>query len=170
MVTRLVAEIADEYYALLALDNRLTTLDRTIEIQQHSLEVAQAMKAAGRSTELAVQRFQAEVRKNQSEKLIVRQEIVEVENRINFLAGRFPQRVERMPVQYIDLYLPALGTGVPSDLLMNRADIRQAERDVAAAGLDVQVARARFYPSLSLNAALVIRRSTPGTCSLPQNL
>jgi NodT family efflux transporter outer membrane factor (OMF) lipoprotein len=161
VVTRLVAEIADEYYALLALDNRLTTLDRTIEIQQHSLEVAQAMKAAGRSTELAVQRFQAEVRKNQSEKLIVRQEIVEVENRINFLAGRFPQRVERMPVQYIDLYLPALGTGVPTDLLMNRADIRQAERDVAAAGLDVQVARARFYPSLSLNAGVGYQAFNP---------
>jgi len=161
VVTRLVAEIADEYYALLALDNRLITLDRTIEIQQHSLEVAQAMKAAGRSTELAVQRFQAEVRKNQSEKLIVHQEIVEVENRINFLAGRFPQRVERMPVQYIDLYLPALGTGVPSELLMNRADIRQAERDVAAAGLDVQVARARFYPSLSLNAGVGYQAFNP---------
>ena len=48
------------------------------------------MKEAARGTELAVQRFQAEVRKNQSEKLIIQQEIVEVENRINFLARSLP--------------------------------------------------------------------------------
>ncbi|MEO8498278.1 MAG: TolC family protein, partial [Planctomycetota bacterium] len=124
VITRLVAEVADEYYELLALDNRLETLDRTIAIQQRSLEVAEAKKAAGRGTELAVQRFLAEVHKNQSEKLIIHQGIVEVENRINFLVGRYPQRVERMPTAYIDLYLPALGTGLPSQLLSNRADIR----------------------------------------------
>lgn len=161
LVTRMVAEIADEYYELLALDNRLSTLDRTIEIQQNSLEVSEAMKAAGRATELAVQRFQAEVRKNQSEKLIIHQEIIEVENRINFLAGRFPQRVERMSTEYIDLYLPALGTGIPSQLLMNRADIREAEREVAAAGLDVRVARARFYPSLTLSAGVGYQAFNP---------
>ena len=55
-----------------------------------SLETAKAMKEAARDTELAVQRFQAEVRKNQSEKLIIQQEIVEVENRINFLARPLP--------------------------------------------------------------------------------
>ncbi|MCA9119808.1 MAG: efflux transporter outer membrane subunit [Planctomycetales bacterium] len=161
VVTRLVAEIADEYYQLLALDNRLTTLDQTIQIQQHSLEVAQAMKDAGRGTELAVQRFQAEVRKNQSEKLIIHQEIIEVENRINFLAGRFPQQVERNRREYLDLYLPAIASGVPSELLVNRADIREAERQVAAAGLDVQVARARFYPSLSLNAGVGYQAFNP---------
>ena len=95
IVTRLVAEIAENYYELMALDNRLETLDQTIEIQEQSLEIAKAKKEAGRDTELAVQRFQAEVRKNQSEKLIIQQEIIEVENRINFLLGRFPQPVER---------------------------------------------------------------------------
>lgn len=154
VITRLVAEVADEYYELLSLDNQMETLDRTIAIQQRSLEVAKAKKAAGRGTELAVQRFLAEVHKNQSEKLIIHQEIVEVENRINFLVGRYPQRVERMPMAYLDMYLPALGSGLPSQLLSNRADIREAERAVAAAGLDVQVARARFYPSLSLNAGV----------------
>ncbi len=95
-VTRLVAEIAENYYRLMALDKRLETLDKTIELQEQSLEIAKAKKEAGRGTELAVQRFQAEVRKNQSEKLIVKQEIVEVENRINFLLNRFPEPVERM--------------------------------------------------------------------------
>lgn len=154
IVTRLVAEVAENYYELLALDNRISTLDKTVEIQQQSLEIAEVKKRAGRGTELAVQRFQAEVRKNQSEKSIIAQEIVEVENRINFLLGRYPQTIERISVEYVDLNLHTLSAGVPSQLLQNRADIRQAEREVAAAGLDVKVARARFYPSLSLNAGL----------------
>ena len=95
-VTRLVAEIAENYYGLMALDKRLETLDKTIELQEQSLKIAKARMEAARGTELAVQRFQAEVRKNQSEKLIVKQEIIEAENRINFLVNRFPQPVERM--------------------------------------------------------------------------
>jgi NodT family efflux transporter outer membrane factor (OMF) lipoprotein len=154
IVTRLVAEIADHYYELLALDNRQTTLDKTIEIQQQSLEMSKAKKAAARGTELAVQRFEAEVRKNQSEKLIVTQEIVEVENKINFLLGRYPQHVARPPAEFVNLNLPMLSSGAPSQLLQNRADVRQAERELAAAGLDVQVARARFFPSLNITAGV----------------
>ncbi len=157
VVTRLVAEIAENYYELLALDNRLKTLDQTIAIQEESLKIAQAKKAAARETELAVKRFQAEVRKNQSEKLIIQQQIVVVENRINFLTGRYPQPVERASENYIDLELPSLCVGLPSQLLMNRNDIRQAERELMAAGLDVQVARARFFPSLDMSAGVGLR-------------
>jgi multidrug efflux system outer membrane protein len=154
VVTRLVAEVAENYYELMALDQQLATLDTTIALQEQSLEVAKAKKAAGRATELAVQRFEAEVRKNQSEKLIISQQIVEVENRINFLAGRFPQPVERATTDFIDLEMHTLSAGVPSQLLFNRADIRQAERELAAAGMEVQVARAEFYPSLIIDAGI----------------
>jgi NodT family efflux transporter outer membrane factor (OMF) lipoprotein len=150
--TRLISEVAEKYYELLALDNRLQTLDKTIEIQEQSLETSKAMKEAARGTELAVQRFDAEVRKNQSERLIIQQEIVEVENRLNFLVGRFPQPVARKSSDYLDLQLHALSAGVPAQLVQNRADIREAERELAAAGLDIKVARARFYPSLNISA------------------
>jgi outer membrane protein TolC len=138
----------------MSLDQRLANLDRTIELQQQSLEVAQAKKQAGRGTELAVQRFRAEVRKNQSEKLIVRQEIVEVENRINFLVNRFPQPVERMSAVFFDLDVRMLSVGVPAQLLQNRPDIRQAEREMAAAGLDVLVARAHFFPRVDITGGV----------------
>lgn len=154
VVTRLVAEVAENYYALMALDQRMAILDQTIAIQERSLEVAKSLKEAGRGTELAVQRFQAEVRRNQSEKLIVKQEIVEVENRLNFLAGRFPGPVPRAADGFLDLELPAVCVGVPAQLLRNRPDIRQAELEVQAAGLEVKVARAAFYPRLDITAGL----------------
>lgn len=162
IITRLVADIAEDYYELLALDKQLQTLDKTIELQEQSLVVANAKKEAGRGTELAVQRFQAEVRKNQSEKLVISQNIVEAENRINFLAGRFPQAIERQSVDFINLNLHSLSAGVPSQLLQNRSDIRQAERELAAAGLEVQVARANFYPSLNISAGVGYRAFDSG--------
>ena len=154
VVTRTVAEIAEKYYELMSLDKQLETLDQTIALQEQSLMIAQARKEAGRDTELAVQRFEAEVRKNQSQKLIIRQSIVEAENHINFLAGRFPQPVERMSVDFIDLRLTPLAVGVPSQLLQNRPDIRQAERELRAAGIDIQVARADFYPKVFITAGV----------------
>jgi outer membrane protein, multidrug efflux system len=154
-VTKLVAEVAENYYNLLALDKRLETLDITIGLQEQSLGVAKAKLAAGRGTDLAVQRFQAEVRKNQSEKLIVRQQIIESENRVNFLVNRFPQPVERMSnVDYFNLNIHDLSVGVPPQLLQNRPDIRQAEYELVAAGLDVKVARAHFFPRLDISAAV----------------
>ncbi len=162
VITRLIADVAEEYYDLLALDNKLRTLDKTIELQEKSLEVAKAKKDAGRVTELPVQRFQAEVRKNQSEKQLLAQEIVEAENRINFLAGRFPQPIERQTVDFINLNLHSLSAGVPAQLLQNRNDIRQAERELAAAGLEVQVARANFYPSLNISAGVGYRAFNSG--------
>lgn len=155
VVTRLVAEIAESYYGLLALDKRIETLDITIGLQEQSLEVAKAQKEGVRGTELGVQRFRAEVRKNQSQKLIIRQEIIEVENRINFLVGRFPEPVARRSSEgFYDLNLHALRKGMPCDLLLNRPDIRQAERELEAAGLDIKVARANFYPKLVLSAGV----------------
>lgn len=157
IATRMIAEVAENYYELLALDNRLVILDKTIEIQQNSLTTAERLMEAGHGTKLGVQRFQAEVRKNQSHKLIIQQQIVEAENRINFLLGRYPQPVERPTVEYIDMNLHALSAGIPSQLLQNRSDIRQAERELQAAGLDVKVARARFYPTLGISAGVGYR-------------
>lgn len=153
-VTELVADIAENYYELAALDQRLLYLDQTIKLQQQSLEVAKAQKQAARGTELGVQRFLAEVRKNESQRFIVKQRIIQVENQINFLAGRYPELVERAAWDFIKLDSRAIQVGVPAQLLGNRRDIRAAERELNAAGLDVLVARARFFPRLIINAGV----------------
>jgi outer membrane protein TolC len=158
VVTSVVAEIADNYYGLLALDKRMENLDQIIALQEQSLRFAQLAKEFARGTDLPVQRFQAEVRKNQSEKLVVLQDIIQVENRINFLAGRFPQPVERPSgktiEEFIDMNLHTLSVGLPPQLLQIRPDIRRAERELAATGLDVLVARKNFYPHGLLTAGV----------------
>jgi multidrug efflux system outer membrane protein len=169
-VTRLVAEIAEKYYELMALDRRLENLDQTIELQEQSLKIAKSRLEAGRGTELAVQRFRAEVRKNQSEKLIVKLEIVQVENRINFLVNRFPQPVERMSAGFFDLKFQPLSVGAPSQLLLNRPDIRQAEREVEATGLDIKVARAHFFPKVSITGGIGYEAFNPRYLFQPDTL
>ena len=169
-VTRLVADVADNYYNLMALDKRIEILDRTITLQQQSLKTAQAFFDAGRVSELPVRRFEAEVRRNQSEKAIVRQEIVEAENRINFLLGRLPQPVDRDATKFLDLNINALRVGVPAQLLENRPDIRQAERELAAAGLDVKVARAHFFPRVDITGGIGTRAFNPKFLFNPESM
>jgi NodT family efflux transporter outer membrane factor (OMF) lipoprotein len=154
MVTQLVAEIASSYYELMALDNRLEVLQRNIAIQQSALEIVKLEKQAARVTQLAVQRFEAEVLKNQSRQFELEQERIEAENRINFLLGRYPQSVAR-DSQVFKGPLPNVArTGIPSQLLENRPDVRAAELELAAAKLDVKSAKAAFYPALSIEAGV----------------
>ena len=124
-VTTLVAEIAENFYRLMALDKRIENLDQIIEFQTKSLGIAKARKEAARDTELGVLRFQADLNRNYSEKLIINQSIIQGENRINFLVNRYPQRVERMSEGFYDLEIHPLSVGVPSQLLQNRPDIRR---------------------------------------------
>lgn len=160
-VTELVADIADSYFELASLDKRLEYLNQTIGFQQQARQIAEANKQAGRSTELGVQRFQAEVRRNESERLIVRQRIIEAENRINFLLGRYPQPVNRVAWDNISLDSRIVCAGLPSQLLQNRRDIREAERELAATGLDIRVARARFFPRLDITGGIGYEAFSP---------
>jgi NodT family efflux transporter outer membrane factor (OMF) lipoprotein len=153
MRTRMVAEIAASYYQLLALDNQLEILQQNIAIQKKALTIVRLQKEAAQLTELAVKRFEAEVAKNQSYQYELKQAIVESENRINFLVGRFPQKVERSAVDLEEVELDSLYAGLPLQLIQNRPDLRAAELRLEATHLDVRSAKANFYPSISLDAA-----------------
>ncbi|MCS6821317.1 MAG: efflux transporter outer membrane subunit [Microscillaceae bacterium] len=159
--TKLISEMAHVYYELLALDNYLEILQQNIEIQQNALKIINLEKNAGQVTELAVRRFEAEVSKNQSLKYEIQQQIVQMENYLNFLAGRFPQPIKRNAKQFFNLPTDSLAVGIPSQLLDNRPDIRQATLNVEATKLDVQVARARFLPALTLTADMGIAAFNP---------
>lgn len=157
LITQIVAEIARSYYELIAVDNMLEILQRNIDIQINVLEIVRLEKLAARVTELAVQRFEAEVLKYKSRRFIFEQEKIQLENRINFLAGRFPQPIQRNSAALKAPVQNDIVAGLPSELLENRPDVRQAELELAAAELDVKVAKAAFYPSLSIDAGVGYR-------------
>ncbi|MGJ1224305.1 TolC family protein [Sphingobacterium siyangense] len=161
VLSSLIAEVARSYYELLALDNQLTIIKQNIELQDNALAVIRLQKQAARVTELAVQKFEAEVLKTKGMEFETRQQIKETENRINFLLGRFPQEIKRDKSNFVDLIPAKVQTGIPSQLLSNRPDIREAEYELAAAKLDVQIARKEFYPSLEISAALGLQAFKP---------
>lgn len=160
VVTNLIAEIAASYFELLALDKQLEIVDQNIAIQTNALEVVKLQKEATRVTELAVRKFEAEVLRTQSLRFDILQRITETENKINFLAGRYPQPVRRND-QVFGNATAKIAAGIPADLLANRPDIRQAELNLAAAKLDVKAARAQFYPSLGITAGVGYRAFNP---------
>lgn len=161
LVTNLVSEVTSSYYELMALDNLLEAVNSNISILKNALTIIEQQKQAARTTELAVRRFEAEVLKNESHRYEIQQRITETENRINFMVGRYPQRIERSSAGFFTITLDSLKSGVPSQLLQNRPDVRQSEQALKAAELDIEVARARFYPSLSIGAGIGYQAFNP---------
>jgi outer membrane protein, multidrug efflux system len=171
MVTHLVAEIARTYYELVAFDRRLDLIEQTLAIQANALAVVQLQKEAGRVTELAVRRFEAEVQGNRTRLAETRQQITAAQNRLNFLVGRYPGAIARSPRDFDSADPRAVEPGSPADLLRHRPDVRRAELELAAADLDVQAARARFYPGLGLTGAVGVQSFELGSLmSTPASL
>ncbi|CAM3859412.1 MULTISPECIES: TolC family protein [Flavobacterium] len=171
VITNLIAEIANSYYELLALDNQLSLIKQNINIQNDALKIVKLQKESAKVTELAVKRFEAQVLYTQSLQFNIEQNIVETENRINYLLGRYPQPIERDSKFFATLNIESIGMGLPSELLINRPDIRQAELNLEAAKLDIKVAKARFYPSLGISAGIGFQAFNPSyLIKTPQSL
>ena len=152
IITSLVAEVANTYYELMALDKQLEIVNNYVDVLQRAKKLVDLQQQAARVTSLAVKRFEAEVLKNQGRKFELLQKITVTENKINVLLGRFPQPVIRSTEDFISLRPSIVNPGVPSKLLDNRPDVIKAALKLKAAKLDVKVAKARFYPSLSIEA------------------
>ncbi|MBB5395646.1 TolC family protein [Mucilaginibacter sp. AK015] len=171
VLTNLIAEVSGSYYELLAYDNQLEIVRQNIKLQKNALELVKIQKQAARVTELAVQKFQAEVLKSESMEFDILQNIKETENNINFLLGRYPQEIPRDKSNFLSLTPPMVHAGIPSQLLAARPDIKKAELELAAAKLDVKVARAEFYPSFGISAGLGFQAFKPSYLfKLPESL
>lgn len=154
LVTNLVSEVANTYYELLALDNKLAIINRNIELVEDAVRTVKLQKLAAKSNELGVQRLQAEVYKNYSQRYEILQSITIKENELNILVGRIPEHINRDTATFWKVNNQNAQLGIPSQLLNNRADIRKAEYEIQAAKLNTQVARASFFPSVSLRAGV----------------
>lgn len=169
--TVLVAELAEAYVELMALDNQLQIVENNVALLEDSLRVVRLQKEAARSSELAVQRFDAERLQSLGQAVQLRQQIIETEVRINLLCGRSPQPVARSSGTFVDTALAPPAMGTVAALLDDRPDIREAAAALEAAKLDVKVARGLFYPSLSIDAALGVEAyAASKLASLPASL
>lgn len=154
VISSLVSDIALSYYELQALDAELNIIQQTIVKQQEALDVIQLQKDAARANELAVQQFTAQLLGTKAMEKEVLQQITLVENRINFLIGRFPQPVARtaMVTQISTTHM--LNAGIPSQLLENRPDIKAARFQVEASRFNVKAAKAAFFPNINITAGV----------------
>ena len=171
MVTELVAHIAHAYYELLALDYQMELIESNIQLQHDALEVVILQKASARVNELAVKRFEAQVYKTTSMKFAVQQQIIETENLLRFLTGRYGGDIPRDYKELALLATDSLAYGLPAQLLLNRPDVRQAEHQLVAARLDVKSARARFLPQVGIRAGVGFQAFNPAyVIQSPQSL
>ncbi|MBR9923128.1 MAG: TolC family protein [Bacteroidetes bacterium] len=170
LVSNLIAEIAHSYYELAALDNLLEIINSNAAIQAEALRKVKIQKENASANQLAVNRFEAQLLKTQNLQYDVRQQIVETENRINYLVGRYPSPIERNTAGFMSLNLDSLQVGIPARLLQNRPDIRQAEYQLQAANLDVKVARADFLPSLDISAGIGFQAFNPSFLLNPESM
>ena len=161
VITNLVAEVAIAYYGLLALDHVRDLLRETIARQTQAVDMIRAQKEAGRTNELAVQQFEAQVASTHAMDAVAVQETRELEIRLNVLLGRLPSPIPRVKEDLLRDVATTLAAGVPSDLLRHRPDVREAELQVEAARLDLAAARAAFFPSLEITADIGYRAFDP---------
>lgn len=148
--TSIVAEVASLYYRLLALDAELEIINRNLILQQTAVDKIDVLKQGARANELAVQQFIAQLLDTQALLEMKKQEIVRTENLLNLLLGRFPMAIARGQGIISQKIPTKIYTGIPSDLLYQRPDVKQAELLLGATNADLGVAKAAFFPSLTI--------------------
>lgn len=170
IVTSLIAEIAGEYYHLLALDSELAIMRYNIDLQTKATETVQNLKQAGRANELAVNQFTAQLLNSKGALASISQEIIASENRLNMLIGRFPQPIPRGEPLRLRDFPDSISTGIPAQMLRKRPDILQAQRELLASHSELRAADLAFLPSLHISADLGMQAFKSGLIFAPGSL
>ncbi|ACU03465.1 efflux transporter outer membrane subunit [Pedobacter heparinus] len=150
--TQLIADIANRYFTLLALDQQLQVLEQTVNNRKTDVRTMKALKAANIVNGAA--EVQSEASQYAAEVAVPRlkKQIRETENALNILLARPPSAIYRSSLDEQQLLID-LKAGIPAQLLQNRPDIKQAEYAFMAAFENTNAARKLFYPSFNLTAA-----------------
>ena len=146
--TVLVCEIANLYYSLIGLDKKEYVLHLAIEKMRESQELAEELMKEGEESRLSVDQFRSRRLKLEDMLLQTEQEIAESERAFAILLGKFPFDIKRSSFEDVSSYGFPVDVGLPTQLLLNRPDIRAAEMELLASKLDASAARKTFFPSL----------------------
>lgn len=149
--TQLVSQIATDYYTLLAYDAQLDLTIKTVANRKEDVTTVQALKNSDAATGADV--VQAQANRYSAEVTIpdIKQNIRQTENEICILVGRTPGVIDRDSLS-AESVVSSLPTGIPSQLLVNRPDIQEAELQLRNAFEMTNVARTYFYPSLTITS------------------
>src|SRR3954447_21849736 len=151
----LISDVVRGYFTLRTLDSQVEITRRTIETRRESRRLQRLLYDAGESSQLDLRQVEAEAAQAEAILPALEQNQAQQENALAVLLGRSPRAVMEGAVDRglaLDALAlpPAVPTGLPSDLLQRRPDIRQAEQQLIAANARIGVARAAYYPSISL--------------------
>jgi multidrug efflux system outer membrane protein len=161
----LVADVAKGYFALRALDAQVAITRRTLSTRQASTALQRMRFEAGVASEFDLRQVEAESAQAQALLPNIEQRLAVQETALAVLIGRSPRAVVTQPVDRgtaIDAMTPppSVPAGLPSEILERRPDLRQAEQNLIAANARIGVARAAYYPSISLTGFLGAESNT----------
>lgn len=151
--TQLIATIADSYYTLAMLDAQMTISNRTLENWRATIRTLEALKKVGKSNEAGVLQAKANVMQLKASRLSIYKSISETENALSAILAMPSHPIERGKLAEAS-FPDTISIGIPLHLLSNRPDVRQAEMELAREFYATNVARAAFYPNITLSGTL----------------
>jgi NodT family efflux transporter outer membrane factor (OMF) lipoprotein len=156
------AELATDYFALRGLDAQSKLLTASVSDLEHQLELTQQRFAGGVVTAVDVEQARTQLETVRAALVDIGVARAQFEHAIGTIANyNLPDF--SIPPSPLDIQLPNVPTGVPSQLLERRPDIATAERRAAAANAQIGIAVSAFYPTISLGAAGGFESTSPGT-------
>lgn len=154
VVTTLVSDVATSYFSLRELDYELEISKETLGTRQESLRLIQTRHGGGVATLLDLRQGEQLVDTAAETIPQLHQRIEQTENQISLLLGRNPGEIVRGRSLTEQELPPEVPTGLPSALLERRPDIRAAEQNLVAANAEIGVAKAAYFPQISLSGFL----------------
>lgn len=153
VILTLVSDVASDYFTLLQLDLQLQITHETVATQTDSVKLTSLRVQHGVATKLDVLQAQQTLDTANAQVPDLERQIAQEENAISILLGDYPHGVIRgLPLVEQPLP-PEVPAGMPSSLLARRPDIRQAEQNLVAANAQIGVAKAQFFPDISLTGS-----------------
>jgi NodT family efflux transporter outer membrane factor (OMF) lipoprotein len=153
------ADLAADYFQLRGQDTLKQLLDSTVVAYQKSLDLTKALYDTGLDNQEAVQQAETQLESTQAQDVALGIERAEFEHAIAMLTGQ-PASTFSIPVEPLTTSPPAIPLGVPSQLLERRPDIAAAERLVAQANAQIGIARAAYFPTVTLTAVAGLESSS----------
>lgn len=153
VVLTLVSAVAQTYIDLRALDYQLVITQQTVETLSEENRIAKTRLNAGYASAIEVSQSDSELERRRAQTPLYEQQIAQTEDALSLLLGRVPATIPR-GLRLAEMQTPPVPAGLPSDLLLRRPDIQQAEQNLIAANARIGVARGEYFPKMHLTGDL----------------